>query len=152
MQNYPQTGIYLRLTVHGAESSLPYLNFRFVCATSLALHSIVRSASCVLKCVIRRRRTMTGAEIEDRIRNPKTYKITKIQVLRARGQLPENEQVGATCGIYALQAAFDIKGLRVAPRKRVFGDWRSDPTILRKHSIRGKAKEMGLTKIGEIGG
>jgi len=95
---------------------------------------------------------MTGAEIEDRIKNPKTYKITKIQVLRARGQLPENEQVGATCGIYALQAAFDIKGLRVAPRKRVFGDWRSDPTILRKHSIRGKAKEMGLTKIGEIGG
>jgi hypothetical protein len=94
---------------------------------------------------------MTGAEIEDRIKNPKTYKITKIQVLRARGKLPENKQVGATCGIYALQAAFDIKGNRIAPRKQVFGDWRSQgygPT----DSIRGKAKAMNLSKIGEIGG
>src|SRR5258708_37018665 len=95
-------------------------------------------------------RTMTGAEIEDRIKNPKTYKITKIQVLRARGQLPENEQVGATCGIYALEAAFDIKGIIIAPRKRVFGDWRSQgygPT----HSIRGKANAMNLSKIAELG-
>src|SRR5712672_164752 len=94
---------------------------------------------------------MTVDEIEDRIKNPKTYKITKIQVLRARGKLPENEQVGATCGIYALQAAFDIKGNRIAPRKRVFGDWRSQG-IPARGSVRGKAKAMNLSKIGEIGG
>jgi hypothetical protein len=95
---------------------------------------------------------MTDAEIEDRINHPKKYDITKIQVLRARGQLPENEQVGPTCGIYALQAAFDIKGNRIAPRKQVFGDWRATGRFRPTDSIRGKVKAMGLSKIGEIGG
>ena len=95
---------------------------------------------------------MTSAEIEYRIKNPASYGITKIRVLLAGRQLPVNKQVGATCGIYALQAALEIQGERIAPRKQALRDWRSNPAILRKHSIRGMAKEMGLTKIGEIGG
>jgi hypothetical protein len=55
-------------------------------------------------------------QIEDLInkRSPKSVK--EINVLRANGQLPVNVQVGATCGIYALQAAFQIKGSPIAPR------------------------------------
>jgi hypothetical protein len=83
---------------------------------------------------------MTGAEIEDRIKNPKTYKITKIQVLRARGQLPENEQVGATCGIYALQAAFDIKGLRVAPESGSLATGGPTPQFLENIPYAGRPK------------
>ena len=96
---------------------------------------------------------MTSDEIEDRIKNPAFYGIAKIRVLRDKlNRLPVNKQVGATCGIYALQAALQMQGDKIAPRKQVFGDWRSNPGILRKDSIRGMAKEMGLTKIGEIGG
>jgi hypothetical protein len=96
---------------------------------------------------------MTNDEIEDRIKNPAFYGIAKIRVLRDKlNRLPVNKQVGATCGIYALQAALQMQGDKIAPRKQVFGDWRSNPGILRKGSIRGMAKEMGLTKIGEIGG
>jgi hypothetical protein len=94
---------------------------------------------------------MTSIEIEDRIKNPASYGITKISVLRAGGQIPTNQQVGATCGIYALQAALHIQGCKIAPRKRVFGDWRSQG-LSRDESIRGMAKKKGLTKIGEIGG
>lgn len=96
---------------------------------------------------------MTGAEIEDEIKNHARYGITKIRVLRAEGQIPVNKQVGATCGIYALDAALRIQGHDIAPpRKRQEDpDWRS-LSMPRNRSIRGKAKEMGLTKIGEIGG
>jgi hypothetical protein len=94
---------------------------------------------------------MSSNEIEDRIKKPASYGITKISVLRAGTQLPVNKQVGATCGIYALQAALHIQNCKVAPRKQVFGNWRSIG-IPADGSIRGMAKKMGLTKIGEIGG
>jgi hypothetical protein len=95
-------------------------------------------------------------QIEDLInkRSPKSVK--EINVLRANGQLPVNVQVGATCGIYALQAAFQIKGSPIAPpaRKRSFDDstggWRTK-NISRGDSIRGLAKIHSLTKLGEIG-
>jgi hypothetical protein len=99
---------------------------------------------------------MTSNEVEDRINNPARYGITKIRVLRVGAKLPVNKQVGATCGMYALQAALLIQGCTVAPppRKQVLGyNWRDfDPPILKNVSIRGRAKEMGLTQIGEIGG
>jgi hypothetical protein len=73
---------------------------------------------------------ISAAQIEDLInkRSPKSVK--EISVLRAMG-LPVNVQVGATCGIYALQAAFQIKGSPIAPpaRKHSFDDptggWRT---------------------------
>ena len=62
---------------------------------------------------------MTSDEIQDRINNPSKHGITKIRLLRdKRNQLPVNKQVGATCGIYALQAPLQIQGDRVAPRKQ----------------------------------
>ena len=45
---------------------------------------------------------MTSAEIEAKIQKPDRYGITKISVLRAGGQLPVNQQVGPTRGIYAV--------------------------------------------------
>jgi hypothetical protein len=83
---------------------------------------------------------ISDAEIQKLINEPDRNNVAKIEVLRAEGQLPINKQVGATCGIYALDAAFQIRGLKIAPRKN------GDPGL----SIRGQAKAMGLSKIGEI--
>jgi hypothetical protein len=99
---------------------------------------------------------ISEVQIEDLInkRSPKSVK--EINVLRANGQLPVNVQVGATCGIYALQAAFQIKGSPIAPpaRKHSFDDsaggWRTK-NISRGDSMRGLAKIHNLTKLGEIG-
>jgi hypothetical protein len=68
------------------------------------------------------RRTMLISEtqIDDKINNPASYGITKIRVLRARGKLPVNKQVGPTCGIYALDAAIRIQGIEVAPRNELW--------------------------------
>ena len=64
---------------------------------------------------------MTSDEIEGRINNPAKHGITKIHVLRDKGnQLPVNQQVGATCGIYALDAALRIQGIEVAPRNELW--------------------------------
>jgi len=46
-------------------------------------------------------RTMliSGDEIEALVKDPSRHKVTKINVLRARGKLPVNQQVGPTCGL-----------------------------------------------------
>lgn len=93
---------------------------------------------------------VSGNEIKALIENPGAQEVEAIKVLLAHNKLPINEQVGPTCGIYALDAAFQIQGKMIAPRKQVFGDWRSQQ-IPRNDSMRGLAKEKGLTKIGEIG-
>jgi hypothetical protein len=95
---------------------------------------------------------ITDGEIEELERN-KEKNAAKIKVLRAHGELPINKQAGATCGIYALDAALRIRGLMYAPRKQYFNDdeqnWR-DKGFLKSGSIRGIAKDMNLSKIGEI--
>ncbi|MCB1908523.1 MAG: hypothetical protein KDH15_14230 [Rhodocyclaceae bacterium] len=101
---------------------------------------------------------MSYEEVEDMARHPHGQEPT-IKVLRVPtdGSLPVNVQVGPTCGIYALDAAFALRGKRVAPpRKHQFndeaaGDWRQQG-IARTASIRGFAKSEGLTQTGEIGG
>jgi hypothetical protein len=94
---------------------------------------------------------ISGDEIEALVRDPARHQAAKIKVLLAKGQLPVNRQVGPTCGIYALDAAFQVQGQMVAPRKQVFGDWRSQ-AIGQSSSMRGLAKAQGLSQIGEIGG
>lgn len=91
-------------------------------------------------------------EIEDMLKVPASHSIAKIKVLRDMdGKVPYNKQVGATCGIYALDAALQIQGQKFAARKHLFGDWRAKG-IPRKASLRGRAKYMGLSQIGEIDG
>jgi hypothetical protein len=97
---------------------------------------------------------LSGNAIYERIQNPGQFKIKEIKVLRAGGKLPRNDQVGGTCGIYALDAAFQIKGKIVAPpRKKEWrsGYWQSE-SIPTGPSIRRKAKEDGFSLIGEISG
>ena len=88
-------------------------------------------------------------DIESMVAGRTEYKFKEIKVLRVGNELPENEQIGATCGIYALDAALKIRGKDVAPRRSHFSD---DDKIANRRSIRGVAKDKGLTKIGEIGG
>jgi len=97
--------------------------------------------------------TVTTAEIEKLVANPKRFSIKDIKVLRDLDkELPDNTQVGPTCGIYALDAALRIRGRNFAPRKQYFNDeqnWR-DKGFLKSGSIRGIAKDLKLSKIGEI--
>jgi hypothetical protein len=92
---------------------------------------------------------ITAEEIEELELSKEKNDVAKIKVLRAHGELPINEQVGATCGIYALDAALRIRGLMYAPRKQFFGDWRLKK-FPKTGSIRGIAKNINLSKIGEI--
>jgi Actin maturation protease-like, C-terminal domain len=96
--------------------------------------------------------TVTTDEIEELVANPKRFSIEDIKVLRYENDgLPDNTQVGPTCGIYALQAAIQIRGELVAPRRRALPEDVRD-SVDRKDIIRPLAKDLGLTKIGEIGG
>jgi hypothetical protein len=54
-------------------------------------------------------------------------------------------------GLLQIDSVNILGGCRIAPRKQVFGDWRSQG-LGADQSIRGMAKKKGLTKIGEIGG
>jgi hypothetical protein len=92
---------------------------------------------------------MSQALIEDHVNRPERHNVKEIKVLRVGDELPINQQVGATCGIYALDAAMRIRGIEWAPRKQFFDNWRSKG-IPTRGSIRGIAKESGLSKIGEI--
>ena len=92
---------------------------------------------------------MSQTSIEDHVSRPDRHNVKQIKVLRVGNELPMNYQVGATCGIYALDAAMQIQGIQWAPRKQFFGDWRKKG-IQTFGSIRGIAKDSGLSKIGEI--
>src|ERR1700674_355677 len=92
---------------------------------------------------------LTSAEkIEQQILHPAAYKISDIKVLKAWGQIPKNNQIGPTCGIYALDAAMQIQGRDIAPRKKESHRPYSAPGEV---SLLKGAKLEGLTKVGEIG-
>jgi hypothetical protein len=87
-------------------------------------------------------------QIEAYVKEPGQYSINDIKVLRGEGEwLPWNKQSGPTCGIYALDAAFQIRGQMIAPRKRLLPPEKREGQV----SIRRRAKEKKLTQIGEIG-
>lgn len=79
--------------------------------------------------------------------NPKRNGFEKVTLIwkSAQGDLLETNQVGATCGIYALHAAAHVLGKHYAtpPPKR---------NNEHKTSIRAEAKRMGLSQVGEING
>ena len=86
---------------------------------------------------------ITAEEIEKLSKRPDKHSVEKIKVLRDDGELPTNHQVGATCGIYALDAALQIRGLMYAPRKQIFGDWRLKK-FPKTGSIRGDCQKYKL--------
>jgi hypothetical protein len=76
---------------------------------------------------------------------PKQSGFEKVQLIwnSEKNGLPENKQVGTTCGIYALHAAANVLGKHYATPAGKQG--------VHLTSIRAEAKK-GLSKIGEING
>src|ERR1700730_681853 len=89
----------------------------------------------------------TAETIDDQIAHPGTYRISDIKVLKAYDQIPVNAQAGPDCGIYALNAALQIRGKAFAPRKL-----NRDHTTPDAPSLRWAAKHHlnPISKIGEI--
>jgi len=89
----------------------------------------------------------TAERIDDQIAHPGTYKILDIKVLKAHAQIPVNVQAGPDCGIYALNAALQIRGKAFAPR-----NIDRDETTADAPSLRWAAKHdpNPISKIGEI--
>ena len=92
---------------------------------------------------------VTEDEIEEMVAKPQEHSIRRIEICRAGADLPYNRQVGPTCGIYALDAAFKIRGKYIAPRKNVFGP--RQPGVQRPPSMRTVAKQLNLSRLGELG-
>jgi hypothetical protein len=93
----------------------------------------------------------TSAEkIEQMVLGPAARKIADIKVLRTWGSIPSNEQAGPTCGIYALDAALQIKGIFHAPRKKEYSRLLGESPPPDYWSLRKAAKHQGLSQTGEI--
>jgi hypothetical protein len=88
-------------------------------------------------------------KIEDQIARPADYKIVDIKVLKAWNEIPINDQVGPTCGIYGLDAALQIQGKSFAPRRNAGRGHRS--AYPGEVSLLKGAKLEGLSQVGEIG-
>ena len=94
---------------------------------------------------------ITEDQLKKLIEQPTLYRANGVFVALHHGnRLPENHQVGPTCGIYSLDGALRLRGGCYAPPPRNLGT-RDKITRLIKPSAIHIAKQYNRSQVGEIG-
>jgi hypothetical protein len=90
-------------------------------------------------------------QLKDLIEHPTQHRASGVVVALHYGkQLPQNSQVGPTCGIYSLDGALRLRGGWYAPPARNLGTRDKMTRLLNPSAIR-LAKQSNLSQVGEIG-
>jgi hypothetical protein len=90
-------------------------------------------------------------QLKDLIEHPTQHRASGVVVaLQSGKRLPQNSQVGPTCGIYSLDGALRLRGGWYAPPARNLGTRDKMTRLVNPSAIR-IAKQSDLSQVGEIG-